>query len=115
MTKTADHPSPPQPNGPPYSFDEIALAVRLAYDEPLASEQLALWSVVFASAGRDPDVSSYWIFPVDLMATLVVARPETAPRVTALRPHGDAAFEAEAERLWQNALAAARARAGRVP
>jgi hypothetical protein len=112
-----NHPSAwvSQRSGPPFSFDEIALAVRLRYDEPLASEQLTRWAAVFASAAKDPDASSYWIFPVELMAALVVAQPDTAPRVTALRPHGDAAFETEAERLWQNALAAARARAGRVP
>jgi len=49
------------------------------------------------------------------MAALVVARPETAPRIAQMRPRGDADFEAELERAWQTALTSARARAGRVP
>ena len=89
--------------------------MRLSYDEPRASEQLAVWAIAFASASEDPTASSAWFFPVALMAALVVPRPETAPRVTALGPRGDAAVEAEAERLWQAAVAVARGRAGLVP
>ena len=103
------------PNAPPFSFEEITAAVRLSYDEPQASEQLALWAGAFAAATEGPDAQSAWFFPVDLMAALVVARPETAPRVAQMRPRGDADFEAEVERAWQTALTSARARAGRVP
>lgn len=115
MTNASEGVSPPQRDGPPFSFDEITVAVRLSYDEPRASEQLAVWAIAFASASEDPTASSAWFFPVALMAALVVPRPETAPRVTALGPRGDAAVEAEAERLWQAAVAVARGRAGLVP
>lgn len=106
--------STPQRNGPPFSFDEIAAAVRLSYDEPQASEQLALWEGAFRAASEDADTPAAWFFSVELMAALVVARPETASRVALLRPRGDAAFEAEVERGWQAALASAHARAGRL-
>ena len=103
------------PNAPPFSVEEITAAVRLSYDEPEASEQLALWAGAFTAAADDPHASSVWFFPVDLMAALVDARPETATRVAHMRPRGDANVEAEVERGWQAALASARARAGRVP
>src|SRR5215204_4435938 len=103
------------PNAPPFSVEEITAAVRLNYDEPRASEQLALWSAALAAAAEDPDPQSVWFFPVDLMAAMVVARPETATRVAQIRPRGDTDFEAEVEQAWQAALASARARMGRVP
>jgi hypothetical protein len=102
-------------NGPPFTLEEVSTAVRLAYDEPMASEQLALWTRVYASHDEDPSASAVWFFPVELVAALVVARPETAARAEAARPHGDAAFNAEVERAWQGAMAWARTRAGILP
>jgi len=104
-----------QRNAPPFSFEEITAAVRLTYDEPEASEQLALWAGAFTAAAEDPDSPSAWFFSIDLMAALVVARPETAPRVALQRPRGDAAFEVELERAWQVAVESARSRAGQIP
>ena len=81
----------------------------------LAWESWTRPSAALAAAAEDPDPQSGWFFPVDLMAAMVVARPETATRVAQMRPHGDTDFEAKVEQAWLAALASARARVGRAP